>query len=125
MRTSKTIGRAATLICVALIAGCAVHPLPMSGGEINAALSDHTATLPGGFTEYYAPDGSLHGWSDGEPYEGKWEVKNDLFCTALSDDPPVCSQVGHEGGILYWSLDGEKKVARVDQIVPGNPRNLK
>src|SRR5262245_20203334 len=31
---------------------------PISGPEIVAALSDHTAMLPGGFVEYYAPDGT-------------------------------------------------------------------
>jgi hypothetical protein len=119
-------GRFAGLAGVLLLAGCATsHPVPISGAEIRAALTDHTAMLPGGFSEYYAPDGVLYGWSDGEPYKGKWEVKDDSFCTALSDDPPVCSPVAREGDALYWSLDGEKKIARVDRIVPGNPRNLK
>ncbi len=120
MRISKFL-----LLGLALLGGCAVHPIPMSGGEITAALKDHTALLPGGFAEYYAPDGSVHGMSDGQAYEGKWEVKNDMFCTALSDDPAVCSQVGHDGETLYWSLDGEKKISRVNTILPGNPRNLK
>lgn len=107
-----------------------VHPLPMSGLEISAALKDHTAELPGGFIEYYAPDGKLHGWSDGQPYEGTWEVRNDTFCTALDGDPAVCSQVGRDGDALYWSPDGETKkngetkLSRVSTILPGNPQNL-
>jgi hypothetical protein len=98
--------------------------MPLSGDEIKAALYDHTAMLPGGFVEYYAPDGKLHGWSDGQPYEGTWEVRNDTFCTALDGDPAICSQVGRDGASLYWSLDGEKKISRVSAILPGNPKNL-
>ena len=107
------------------LAACAVHPVPISGGEIMAALNDHTAMLPGGFAEYYAPDGKLHGMSDGQPYEGTWEVRGDTFCTALDGDPAVCSQVGRDSDTLYWSLDGEKKTSAVTTILPGNPRNLK
>jgi hypothetical protein len=118
--------RGAALAALTLVAGCATpHPAPISGAEIRAALEDHTAFLPGRFVEYYAPDGTLHGWSDGEPYEGKWDVRDDTFCTALADDPPVCSQVGRDGNSLFWSLDGDKKIARVDRIEPGNPRGLK
>jgi hypothetical protein len=113
-----------SFICLLALAGCAAHPIAMSGDEITAAIKDHTALLPGGFAEYYAPDGSLHGMSDGQPYEGKWEVRNDMFCTALSDDPAVCSQMSHDGETLYWSLDGEKKISRVNRVLPGNPRNL-
>jgi len=118
------------VLLVALVGGCMVHPLPMSGLEISAALKDHTAELPGGFIEYYAPDGKLHGWSDGQPYEGTWEVRNDTFCTALDGDPAVCSQVGRDGDALYWSPDGETKkngetkLSRVSTILPGNPQNL-
>jgi hypothetical protein len=117
------LGTGAFLFATAL-AGCAAHPLPITGDEIKAALTDHTAKLPGGFVEYYAPDGKLHGWSDGQPYEGTWEVRNDTFCTALDGDPAICSQVGRDGTSLYWSLDGEQKISRVSSILPGNPRNL-
>jgi hypothetical protein len=120
----KIVGTAAVLT---LVAGCAYHPVPLSGADIRAALSDHTALLPGGFVEYYAPDGKLYGWSDGLPYDqpGRWEVKGDLFCTALGGDEPVCSPVGRDGDALFWSIDGDRKVNRVATILPGNPRNLK
>jgi hypothetical protein len=107
-----------------LLSGCAVHPVPVSGNEIRAALVDHTALLPGGFVEYYAPDGKLHGWSDGQPYEGLWEIRDNLFCTALGGDPAVCSEVGRDGDTLYWSIDGDEKISPVRKIFPGNPRNL-
>ena len=113
------------LLALALLAGCAVHPVPVTGPEISATLTDHTAMLPGGFIEYYAPDGKLHGMSDGQPYEGTWEVRGDMFCTALDGDPAVCSQVGRDGDTLYWSLDGEKKISRVSTILAGNPKDLK
>jgi len=116
------VAAALSLFC---LAACAVHPVPISGGEIKATLEDHTAMLPGGFAEYYAPDGKLHGMSDGQPYQGTWEVRGDTFCTALDGDPAVCSQVGRDGDTLYWSLDGEKKISKVSTILPGNPKNLK
>jgi hypothetical protein len=120
MRTSRLL----VGVAAATLAGCAAHPVPITGDEIKAALTDHTALLPGGFVEYYAPDGKLHGWSDGQPYEGTWEVRNDTFCTALDGDPAICSQVGRDGDSLFWSLDGERKISRVASILPGNPRNL-
>jgi hypothetical protein len=115
---------AVAVLPIALLSACAAHPLPVSGYEIKATLSDHTALLPGGFAEYYAPDGRLHGMSDGQPYEGTWEVRGDTFCTALDGDPAVCSQVGRDGDTLYWSLDGEKKISKVSTILAGNPKNL-
>ncbi|MDB5392664.1 MAG: hypothetical protein JWM91_170 [Rhodospirillales bacterium] len=123
--TQFRAGFALTLISALALSACAVHPMPVSGPEISATLADHTAMLPGGFMEYYAPDGKLHGISDGQPYEGTWEVRNDMFCTALDGDPAVCSQVGRDGDTLYWSLDGEKKISRVSTILRGNPKNLK
>ena len=104
--------------------GCATQPEWLTGAEIRSALSDHTAMLPGGFVEYYAPDGTVKGWSDGQPYKGAWEVKQDAFCTALSGDPPICSRVARAGRGLEWSIDGEKRLSRVDDIEPGNPRGL-
>jgi hypothetical protein len=104
--------------------GTPVYLTPLSGDEIRSALVDHTATLPGGFIEYYAPDGKLAGWSDGQPYEGLWEIRKDYLCTALSGDPAVCSQVGRTGETLYWGIDGQKVFSPVHIIVPGNPRNL-
>jgi hypothetical protein len=114
-----------TFLAAACLSACAVHTIPASGPEIAAMLADHTALLPGGFAEYYAPDGKLHGMSDGQPYEGTWEIRGDTFCTALDGDPAVCSQVGRDGDTLYWSLDGEKKISKVSTILAGNPRNLK
>jgi hypothetical protein len=112
-------------IVAAVLSACAVHTIPASGSEIISALAGNTALLPGGFAEYYAPDGKLHGMSDGQPYEGTWEVRGDTFCTALDGDPAVCSQVGRDGDTLYWSLDGEKKISKVSTILAGNPKNLK
>lgn len=119
-----TISRIIVFGLLTVAAGCAVQPLPLTGPEITAALADHTVELPGGFIEYYAPDGTVHGVSDGEPYQGTWEVRKDMFCTALSGDPAVCSQVGRSGNSLYWSIDGEKKISRVRKIELGNPRHL-
>jgi hypothetical protein len=97
---------------------------PISGPEIVAALSDHTALLPGGFVEYYAPDGKLHGLAEEKHYGGSWEVRNGTFCTLLQDsDASICSPVERKGNTLYWSMDGEEEASPVSTI-PGNPRNL-
>lgn len=89
-----------------------------------AALSDHTAMLPGGFVEYYAPDGKLHGLAEEKHYGGSWEVRNGTFCTLLQDsDASICSPVERKGATLYWSMDGEEQASPVSTI-PGNPRGL-
>ena len=97
---------------------------PISGPEIVAALSDHTAMLPGGFVEYYAPDGKLHGLSEGKHYSGSWEVRGGDFCTLLQDsDSSVCSPVERKGDTLYWSVDGEAQASAISTM-PGNPDGL-
>jgi hypothetical protein len=97
---------------------------PISGPEIVAALSNHTALLPGGFVEYYAPDGKLHGLAEEKHYGGSWEVRDGTFCTLLQDsDASICSPVERKGDTLYWSMDGEEQASPVSTI-PGNPRNL-
>jgi hypothetical protein len=98
---------------------------PISGDEIVAALSDHTALLPGGFVEYYAPDGKLHGMAEEKHYGGSWEVRNGTFCTLLQDsDASSCSPVERAGNTLYWSMDGEEEASPITML-PGNPRNLR
>lgn len=97
---------------------------PISGPEIVAALSDHTAMLPGGFVEYYAPDGKIHGLAEEKHYGGSWEVRNGDFCTLLQGSTDsICSPVEREGNTLYWSMDGDPAASPVSTI-PGNPRNL-
>lgn len=97
----------------------------ISGAEITAALSDHTALLPGGFVEYYAPDGKLHGMAEEKHYGGSWEVRDGAFCTKLEGgNTSVCSPVEREGSTLYWSLDGEPEASAV-RTMPGNPDNLR
>ena len=109
---------------LALLAGCAAEPQFLSGPEITAELADHTAYLPGGFVEYYAPGGAVHGLSDGQPYSGTGRIDRDAFCTALSGDPPICSRVARAGTALMWSPDGDKAPSRIDKILPGNPEHL-
>ena len=101
-----------------------VGAAPISGPEIVAALSDHTALLAGGFVEYYAPDGKLHGLAEEKHYTGSWEVRGGDFCTLLEgSDARICSPVEREGNTLYWSMDGEEEASPVSTI-PGNPRGL-
>jgi len=119
-----------------LAAGCVNHnpheldvtgitPNPITAGEIVSLISDHTAVMPDGSFEYYAPDGKLLGSSGGQPYVGHWDVKDNLFCTLLDNDIRVCSEVGRDAKGVFWSPDGEKKVSRISELLPGNPKDLK
>jgi len=125
-------------VLLSLAAGCAsrgghmpdvivtgVAPHPMSGVEIAALISDHTAVMPDGSFEYYAPDGKLLGSSGGQGYQGSWGVRNNLFCTLLDNDVRVCSEVSRDEKGVYWSPDGEKKLTRIAELLPGNAKNLK
>ena len=105
------------------VTGITTHPI--SGPEIAALVADHTAVMPDGSFEYYAPDGKLLGSSGGQGYIGSWGVKNNLFCTLLDNDVQVCSEVSRDEKGVYWSPDGEKKLSRIAELLPGNPKNLK
>jgi len=105
------------------VTGVASHPI--SGPEIAALISDHTAVMPDGSFEYYAPDGKLLGWSGGWGYQGTWGVNNNLFCTTLDKNAVVCTEVSRDDKGVYWSLDGEKKLSRIAELLPGNAKNLK
>jgi len=105
------------------VTGVTSHPI--SGAEIAGLISDHTAVMPDGSFEYYAPDGKLLGSSGGQGYQGSWEIKNNLFCTLLDRDSLVCSEVSRDDKGVYWSPDGEKKLTRIAELLPGNAKNLK
>ncbi len=130
------LSRLPIVMLLGLAAGCAsrvpheldvtgITPHPIPGSEISALIVDHTAVMPDGSFEYYAADGRILGSSGGQGYQGTWEVKNDLFCTLLDNDIKVCSEVSRDEKGIYWSPDGEKKVTRIAELLPGNPKNLK
>ena len=132
---SSNIFKCAAIISLALLAGCAhnaneleitgLTPHPMTAAEIAQVISDHTAVMPDGSFEYYAADGKLYGSSDGQPYQGAWGIKDNLFCTLLDNEIRVCSEVGRDAKGVFWSPDGEKKITRIAELLPGNPKNLK
>jgi hypothetical protein len=124
------------LVLTGLAAGCVsrgpheldvtgIVPNPISGPEIAALIADHTAAMPDGSFEYYAPGGKLFGTSGGQGYQGTWDVSNNLFCTVLDRDSRVCSEVGRDAKGVFWSPDGEKKISRISELLPGNPKDLK
>jgi hypothetical protein len=128
--------RLSMVVLIVLAAGCAnrgpheldvtgITPNPITGPEISALIADHTAIMPDGSFEYYAIDGKLLGSSGGQGYVGTWEVKNNLFCTVLDNDIRVCSEVGRDAKGVFWSPDGEKKISRISELLPGNPKDLK
>jgi hypothetical protein len=105
------------------VTGLTQHP--MKAPEIVATIADHTAVLPDGSFEYYAADGRLFGSSGGQSYVGSWNLKGDLFCTLLDNDVRVCSEVGRDNKGVFWSPDGDRKITRFAELLPGNPKNLK
>ena len=131
---ARLFGAIATAVAF-LAAGCARGPHeldvtgitshPISGSEIVALVADHTAVMPDGSFEYYAPNGRLLGSSGGQGYQGTWQVKDNLFCTLLDNDITVCSEVSRDEKGVYWSPDGEKKVSRIAELLPGNAKDLK
>ncbi len=132
---SSNVFKYAAVVGLALLAACARHqneleitgltPHPLTGAEIMVAISDHTAVMPDGSYEYYAADGTLYGSSDNQPYQGAWGIKDNLFCTLLDNEIRVCSEVGRDAKGVFWSPDGEKKITRIAELLPGNPKNLK
>lgn len=102
----------------AIVTGCAA-PTPLGGAQVRSLLVGNTAQLPNGFAEYYAEDGTLQGRVGSDRYVGSWLLRDDAFCTSLSQDPPVCTRVFQAGSRLSWSPDAGKPVPLT--VIPGKP----
>jgi len=78
------------------------------------------------YTEYYQPDGSVHGEDPEGPYVGEWRIAGRHFCTRHFDEDHSmsaweCMGVDINGSHFAWIEDGERYEA---QLVPGNPNKL-
>ena len=88
------------------------------------------------YTEYYQPDGYIHGVEPEGLYVGEWRVAGRNFCVRYFDkgEGPDREEVGSgtigawecmgveiQGSLFAWIKDGERYKA---QLVPGNPNKL-
>lgn len=105
----------------------ALLPLPVSAQElassdtIRAAIVGNTVrgsmVASGGFTEYYAPDGAIHG----PDYSGEWSIDGNRMCFGYDGDPASCWGVRINGREVVWV--GARGEEGTGTILPGNPNN--
>lgn len=111
--------RLAFALCLA--ASPVAAQAPLTGPDIVALVSGNTVTgtmlASGGYTEFYAPDGTIRG----KDYTGAWTVEGDTMCFAYGADPKTCLGVAVVGTEIRWLADGA--VTGTGMLVPGNPNN--
>ncbi len=107
-----------------LLALCLL-PLPLhaeglaTAKDLRAAIIGNTVEgsmmASGGYAEFYAPDGSIHG----KDYDGRWSFDGDRMCFAYGEDPPACWGAEISGGKVVWmGASGEEGSGT---IRAGNP----
>lgn len=110
------------LLCLA-----ALLPLPAlaqdlaSAEAIRAAIAGNTVrgamVASGGFTEYYAPDGSIRG----PDYSGQWSIDGNRMCFGYDGNPASCWAVRITGRSVVWVGSGGDE--GTGTILSGNPNN--
>jgi hypothetical protein len=88
------------------------------------------------YTEYYQPDGYIHGQEPEGSYVGEWRIAGRNFCVRYFDKGEgadreeegsgsigawECMGVDIQGSLFAWIKDGERYKA---QLIPGNPNKL-
>ena len=78
------------------------------------------------YTEYFQPDGYLHGEDPEGPYVGEWRIAGRDICTRdFSEEHSMsdweCVSVDIDGSRFAWVKDGERYEA---QLRHGNPNKL-
>jgi hypothetical protein len=88
------------------------------------------------YTDYYQPDGYIHGVEPEGSYVGEWRIAGRSFCVRYFDKQEgadgeevgsgsigawECMGVEIQGSFFAWIKDGERYKA---QLVPGNPNKL-
>jgi len=86
----------------------------ISGNTVSGTMDPEST-----YTEYYAPDGTIHGAS----YQAKWNIDGDRMCFNYDEAPQAdCYAVKIDGNAVEWHLDGETQGKGT--IVEGNPNNF-
>jgi len=81
------------------------------------------------YTEYYQPDGYIHGLETEGPYVGEWRIASQNVCVRYFDDDNKngaigaweCMGVDVTSSLFAWIKDGQRYEAK---LVPGNPNKL-
>jgi hypothetical protein len=98
---------------------------PLTGSQIATLVSGNTVKGPK-FSEYYAPDGSIHGREiedEDEEYLGTWRVDGDQLCVAFpSHDYTSCVSINPQQGNEYDFVGAQRDSMRT--IIEGNPNKL-
>lgn len=100
---------------------------PLSGAEIEAAITDRTAIYDDGATQYF----SSAGWSDyvtkgGPPDRGKWEVRGDQYCSWWERGGWSCYDVTGtvaDGGDRITWIAPSRGTTYPGRMVDGNQTN--
>ena len=88
------------------------------GNPVSGAVSGEMGTA---FTEYYNPDGTIHGSSADGAYQGKWHIDGDTLCLEY-DEPLGCRKIALEGDkVTYVTEEGE--VDGSGTLITGNPNH--
>ncbi len=123
MTTLHSFGKyAAAALLVGAMGAPALAGDPPSAQEISDAVSDHTyqGSMSGGgsgFSEYYAPDGSIRGVD----YTGNWRTEDGIMCFNYGEGDR-CFGVTIDGPSMVMYKDG--KIDGNGMLVPGNPNNF-
>ena len=78
------------------------------------------------YTEYYLPDGTVHGLEAEGSYTGHWKIDGGRFCENYLEDSGLssdwdCAHVSVDGNNLSWADGSDKESAK---LIRGNPSNL-
>ena len=90
------------LLPLLMLAHPAVAETTASGDALRSALVGNSVQgsmmASGGYAEYYAPDGTIHG----ADYSGKWSIQADKMCFAYGEDPANCWAAVVSGNHITW-----------------------
>jgi hypothetical protein len=78
---------------------------PMSGPEIEAALTDRTAIYDGGvIKQYFSPSGATPYWDGTRLTKGSWRVSGDQYCSIWppSSNWSCYEMVRNSDGAVVW-----------------------
>lgn len=84
------------------------------GNTVTGTMSPDSA-----YTEFYAPDGTIHGAG----YEARWTIESDEMCLDYDESlQSDCYGVRIDGKTVEWHRQGE--VQGTGTLVAGNPNNF-
>lgn len=100
--------RPVILFCCSVFASAPAIAAEATGDEIKAFVSDSTVTgtmqATGGYSEYYAADGSIKG----KDYTGKWTIESNSMCFFYEGAEKSCFTLDISGDKVRWLGAGGK-----------------